>query len=199
MLPSAAAFVDPILSTGFPLTLLGIERLAASVETSWGTPALTERLAIDAQRTFQDADAAGRLVAALFASFDDLTKLYFASRCQPPGRPQLSWPLPTPPGPAPRDLQGGARPESRAVPGESLRRSPLDVMACRTRPPQLVSGRPRDLLEGASAGRHAPRSRSLRMHARGPPREPTEAQRVDDRDRRGSWRRHAGEAEPKKG
>src|SRR6185436_7652298 len=27
MLPSAAAFVDPLFSTGFPLTLLGIERL----------------------------------------------------------------------------------------------------------------------------------------------------------------------------
>ena len=30
MLPSAAGFVDPLLSTGFPLTLLGIERLARS-------------------------------------------------------------------------------------------------------------------------------------------------------------------------
>ena len=28
MLPSAAGFVDPLLSTGFALTLLGIERLA---------------------------------------------------------------------------------------------------------------------------------------------------------------------------
>ena len=28
MLPSAAAFIDPLFSTGIPLTLLGIERLA---------------------------------------------------------------------------------------------------------------------------------------------------------------------------
>jgi FADH2 O2-dependent halogenase len=85
MLPSAAAFVDPILSTGFPLTLLGIERLAATVEASWGTPALADRLESDARRTLQDAAAAGRLVAALFASFGEfpvfaeLTKLYFAA------------------------------------------------------------------------------------------------------------------------
>ena len=32
MLPSAAAFVDPLFSTGFPLTLLGIERLAPLLE-----------------------------------------------------------------------------------------------------------------------------------------------------------------------
>ncbi len=85
MLPSAAAFVDPILSTGFPLTLLGIERLAATVEASWGAPSFPERIASDARRSLQDSDAAGRLVAALFASFDDfplfaeLTKLYFAA------------------------------------------------------------------------------------------------------------------------
>ena len=85
LLPSAAAFVDPILSTGFPLTLLGIERLAATVASSWGTPEFTDRLASDARRSLHDVDAAGRLVAALFASFDDfplfaeLTKLYFAA------------------------------------------------------------------------------------------------------------------------
>jgi FADH2 O2-dependent halogenase len=32
MLPSAAAFVDPLFSTGFPLTLLGIERIARILE-----------------------------------------------------------------------------------------------------------------------------------------------------------------------
>jgi FADH2 O2-dependent halogenase len=34
MLPSAAAFVDPLFSTGIPMTLLGIERLAASLQAS---------------------------------------------------------------------------------------------------------------------------------------------------------------------
>ena len=32
MLPSAAGFVDPLLSTGFPLTLMGIERLARVID-----------------------------------------------------------------------------------------------------------------------------------------------------------------------
>ena len=32
MLPSAAAFIDPLFSTGFPLTLLGIERLGRMLE-----------------------------------------------------------------------------------------------------------------------------------------------------------------------
>src|ERR1051325_1393563 len=37
LLPSAAGFVDPLLSTGFPLTLLGIERLAEILKEKWGT------------------------------------------------------------------------------------------------------------------------------------------------------------------
>jgi tetracycline 7-halogenase / FADH2 O2-dependent halogenase len=32
MLPSAAAFVDPLFSTGIPLTLLGVERIAAALQ-----------------------------------------------------------------------------------------------------------------------------------------------------------------------
>jgi FADH2 O2-dependent halogenase len=35
MLPSAAAFVDPLFSTGIPLTLLGIERLARMLEAGF--------------------------------------------------------------------------------------------------------------------------------------------------------------------
>src|SRR5213075_964570 len=34
-LPSAAGFVDPLLSTGFPLTLLGISRLAKIIDEDW--------------------------------------------------------------------------------------------------------------------------------------------------------------------
>ena len=40
MLPSAAAFVDPLFSTGIPLTLLGIERLGRILEEAWGTEEL---------------------------------------------------------------------------------------------------------------------------------------------------------------
>ncbi len=101
MLPSAAAFVDPILSTGFPLTLLGIERLSAAVEEDWGRRSLADRLARDGRRTLDEADMAGRLVAALYASFGDfplfaeLTKLYFAAAsfaeaARRLGRPGLS-------------------------------------------------------------------------------------------------------------
>jgi tetracycline 7-halogenase / FADH2 O2-dependent halogenase len=35
MLPSAAAFIDPLFSTGIPMTLLGIERLARCLESGY--------------------------------------------------------------------------------------------------------------------------------------------------------------------
>jgi tetracycline 7-halogenase / FADH2 O2-dependent halogenase len=38
MLPSAAAFIDPLFSTGIPMTLLGIERLAAVLQASGPRP-----------------------------------------------------------------------------------------------------------------------------------------------------------------
>jgi len=36
LLPSAAGFVDPLLSTGFPVTLLGVGRLAKILENDLG-------------------------------------------------------------------------------------------------------------------------------------------------------------------
>jgi FADH2 O2-dependent halogenase len=44
MLPSAAAFIDPLFSTGIPLTLLGIERLARLIEDGWQQAGLKTRL-----------------------------------------------------------------------------------------------------------------------------------------------------------
>ena len=85
LLPSAAAFVDPLLSTGFPLTLLGIERLVRALEEDWGSPKFDTRLASDARRTLLEADTAGLLVGALYATFSDfpvfaaLARLYFAA------------------------------------------------------------------------------------------------------------------------
>ena len=35
LLPSAAGFVDPLMSTGFPLALLGVARLANILEHDW--------------------------------------------------------------------------------------------------------------------------------------------------------------------
>jgi FADH2 O2-dependent halogenase len=85
LLPSAAAFVDPLLSTGFPLTLLGILRLADVIETSWSRESFAARLEAYEEETLAEADTAARLVSALFASFGDfplfaaLSKLYFAA------------------------------------------------------------------------------------------------------------------------
>jgi FADH2 O2-dependent halogenase len=85
MLPSAAAFVDPLLSTGFPLTLLGIGRLAEALETAWETESLDTRLRKIARETLAEADRTARLVGALwrlmhdFDAFSAMTMFYFAA------------------------------------------------------------------------------------------------------------------------
>jgi tetracycline 7-halogenase / FADH2 O2-dependent halogenase len=85
LLPSAAAFIDPLLSTGFPLTLLGINRLARIIEESWGRPDFELALDAYAAATLEEADRAALLISALYASFSDfelfgaLSLLYFAA------------------------------------------------------------------------------------------------------------------------
>jgi FADH2 O2-dependent halogenase len=85
MLPSAAGFVDPLLSTGFPLTLLGVTRLAEALERDWDSDRFESSLREYAARTDAELAAAERLVAALYASMDDfslfapLSLLYFAA------------------------------------------------------------------------------------------------------------------------
>jgi len=85
MLPSAAAFVDPLLSTGIPLTLAGVRRLAAIVEREWGRTGFEGAVGAAGRRALLEADAAALLVAALYASLSDfelfssLTLLYFAA------------------------------------------------------------------------------------------------------------------------
>ena len=85
MLPSAAGVIDPLLSTGFPLTLLGIQRLAAILERDWDGPELPGSLAGYAGLTQRELDATESLVAALYAAMDDfelfkrLALLYFAA------------------------------------------------------------------------------------------------------------------------
>ncbi len=80
-LPSAAGFVDPLLSTGFPLTLLGIERVAHLLEDDWPAAGL----AAYEEETFGDLDLTAAMVAALyrvmpdFATFCELTMGYFAA------------------------------------------------------------------------------------------------------------------------
>lgn len=85
LLPSAAGVIDPLLSTGFPLTLLGILRLVDLLErTSAGRERDANLLAYE-QMTLAELDATERLVAALYATMDDpslfkrLSLLYFAA------------------------------------------------------------------------------------------------------------------------
>jgi FADH2 O2-dependent halogenase len=84
LLPSAAGFIDPLLSTGFALTLLGIERLGRIIQDHWGRASLSEELGIYARQTTRELRTAERLVAALYASMHDfplftrLSLLYFA-------------------------------------------------------------------------------------------------------------------------
>src|SRR6185503_15404385 len=44
LLPSAAGVIDPLLSTGFPLTLLGIIRLARLLKSHWQHPSFAQAL-----------------------------------------------------------------------------------------------------------------------------------------------------------
>ena len=85
MLPSAAGFVDPLLSTGFALTLTGIERLAQIIHKHRDSADLAARLQGYVQETESDLLAASRLIGALYATMDDfaaftaVSLLYFAA------------------------------------------------------------------------------------------------------------------------
>lgn len=85
LLPSTAAFVDPLFSTGFPLALLGVRRLAAllalDADPAVRAAGLTEYAAV----TSREAATAARLVGGCYAAFPDfpafaaLTMIYFAA------------------------------------------------------------------------------------------------------------------------
>jgi FADH2 O2-dependent halogenase len=85
LLPSAAGFVDPLLSTGFPLTLLGVSRLAEIIERDWDKPEFTARVQSYGSLTDNELVATGDLIAALYATMDSfptfasLSMLYFAA------------------------------------------------------------------------------------------------------------------------
>ncbi|HEV2274971.1 MAG TPA: tryptophan 7-halogenase [Acidobacteriaceae bacterium] len=101
LLPSAAGFVDPLLSTGFPLTLLGVARLAAILREEWGSADMPARLEDYQDQTQAELMATSRLVGALYANtsnfpvFVSLTLLYFAAASfsetvRRLGRPELA-------------------------------------------------------------------------------------------------------------
>ena len=85
LLPSAAGVIDPLLSTGFPLTLLGILRLVDLLERTSAGPERDAALLAYERTTLAELDATERLVAALYATMDDpplfkrLSLLYFAA------------------------------------------------------------------------------------------------------------------------
>ncbi len=83
LLPSAAGVIDPLLSSGFPLNLLGLQRLLEALETAGDER--DHALSTYAQHTQDELDATERLVGALYATMDDFelfkrtSLLYFAA------------------------------------------------------------------------------------------------------------------------
>ncbi|MGE3308545.1 MAG: NAD(P)/FAD-dependent oxidoreductase [Limisphaerales bacterium] len=86
LLPSAAGFVDPMLSSGFTLTLLGIERLARAIGKAWDDRARFEAALEDhAKATASELLALEQFVSALYArlgagdfdGFTEVARLYF--------------------------------------------------------------------------------------------------------------------------
>ena len=85
LLPSAAGFVDPLLSTGFPLTLLGVARLAEIIKNDWETARFSASLQKYASQSDEELLAAARLIGGLYSTMDrfplfvSLSMLYFAA------------------------------------------------------------------------------------------------------------------------
>ncbi len=85
LLPSAAGVIDPLLSTGFPLTLLGVARLLDLLESTGPGAERQAALAAYEQTTQAELDVTEQLVGALYACMTDpalfkrLSLLYFAA------------------------------------------------------------------------------------------------------------------------
>jgi FADH2 O2-dependent halogenase len=85
MLPSAAGFVDPLLSTGFALTLMGVERLARILDRYFESDEIDGPLQGYGEQTDRELLAASRLIGALYATmgnfsaFTAVSLLYFAA------------------------------------------------------------------------------------------------------------------------
>lgn len=85
MLPSTAGFVDPLLSTGFALTLLGLLRLGEILERHEDAATLQQSLDEYGRRTEGELLATADLISALYANMGDfvllrrLLLLYFAA------------------------------------------------------------------------------------------------------------------------
>ncbi len=84
LLPSAIASIDPLFSTGFPLALLGVLRLAGIIWDSWGKENLGARMEDYARVSLDEADRVARLVGLAYRTmgrpvlFNALSSIYFA-------------------------------------------------------------------------------------------------------------------------
>jgi FADH2 O2-dependent halogenase len=85
LLPSAAGFVDPLLSSGFPLTLFGVSRMAEMLDRHWNHRSFATELLTYAASTDAELLATSRLIGALYANMNDfgafraVSLLYFAA------------------------------------------------------------------------------------------------------------------------
>lgn len=85
MLPAAAGFIDPLLSTGFPLTLLGIQRVANALSATKSLSKFRPQLELYADQTRKELTATARLIGSLyrnmgnFSVFRNLSLLYFVA------------------------------------------------------------------------------------------------------------------------
>ena len=85
LLPSAAASIDPLFSTGFPLTLLGVIRLGRAISRFWGTDRFLSEVHDYARATLDEVERVGRLVGLAYKVmpypqvFNALTRLYFCA------------------------------------------------------------------------------------------------------------------------
>jgi FADH2 O2-dependent halogenase len=85
MLPSAAGVIDPLLSTGFPLTLFGVTRVGQLLANHWQRATFPAELESYARVTALELESTANLVGALYATMDrfdlfkQLSLLYFAA------------------------------------------------------------------------------------------------------------------------
>lgn len=85
MLPSAAAFVDPLFGAGMAMTALGVERLGRLLEENLGDRELNERLRDYGRLTLMEADHTASFIAGCYAAFPrfelftSLSMVYFAA------------------------------------------------------------------------------------------------------------------------
>jgi len=85
MLPSAAAFVDPLFGPGMPMAALGVERLGRLLEENPGDRQLNEGLREYSRMTLMEADHTADFIAGCYAAFPQfelftsLSMAYFAA------------------------------------------------------------------------------------------------------------------------